>query len=160
MWATSYGSEASLASCIRDIRRALDDPAQAPQLIETVRGRGYRFVAPVRVETPTFPSVYIDRFSPPLIIGREADLAQLHHGLTRVQQGERQLVFITSEAGIGKTTLVDAFVSQIATEGDVWIGRGQCIEQYGSGEAYLPLLEALGELGRGPGGDQLVELLG
>src|SRR5262249_37343456 len=36
---------------------------------------------------------------------------------------------------------------------------GQCIEQYGAGEAYLPLLEALGQLGRGPDGAQLVDFL-
>ena len=60
--------------------------------------------------------------------------------------------FITGEAGIGKTALVEAFVAQVATEADVWIGHGQCIEQYGTGEAYLPVLEALGRLCRGPEG--------
>ncbi|MDH3602787.1 MAG: AAA family ATPase, partial [Candidatus Tectomicrobia bacterium] len=160
VWMTPSGSEASLASCIRDIRRVLGDEVQAPQFVETVRGRGYRFVAPVQVETPKSLSISVDRHAAPLLIGREDELAQLHHCLTRVQQGERRIVFITGEAGIGKTTLVDAFVSQIATEEKVWIGRGQCIEQYGSGEAYLPLLEVLGELGRGPGGAELVGLLG
>jgi predicted ATPase len=41
----------------------------------------------------------------------------------------------------------------------VWIGRGQCIEHYGAGEAYLPLLEALGRLCRGSEGSRLIELL-
>jgi predicted ATPase len=41
----------------------------------------------------------------------------------------------------------------------VWIGRGQCIEQYGTGEAYLPLLEALGQMGRTPDAPQLLALL-
>ena len=41
----------------------------------------------------------------------------------------------------------------------MWIGHGQCIEQYGVGEAYLPLLEALGRLCRGPEGERLVALL-
>src|SRR5262249_31323077 len=71
----------------------------------------------------------------------------------------RQVVFVTGEAGIGKTSLVDAFVVQIATREAVWLGRGQCIEQYGAGEAYLPLLEAFGQLGRGRDGARLVEVL-
>src|SRR5262249_30833293 len=40
-----------------------------------------------------------------------------------------------------------------------WLGRGQCIEQYGPGEPYMPILEALGRLCREPGGEQLITLL-
>ena len=34
---------------------------------------------------------------------------------------------------------------------DLWVGRGQCIDHYGAGEAYLPVLEALGGLARRDG---------
>jgi predicted ATPase len=67
--------------------------------------------------------------------------------------------FIAGEAGIGKTTLVEAFVSHVAAEGHGLVGHGQCIEHYGAGEAYLPILEALGRLGREADGAQLVDLL-
>src|SRR5436309_664424 len=70
-----------------------------------------------------------------------------------------RLVFITGEPGIGKTTLVDAFLGRLADAAHVWIGRGQCVEEFGAGEAYRPVLEALGRLGRGPGGPALVALL-
>jgi predicted ATPase len=93
------------------------------------------------------------------VVAREAEMAQLHQCWTQALQGTRQIVFITGEAGIGKTTLVDAFVTRVATPETVWLGRGQCIEQYGAGEAYLPLLEAVGQLGRGRNGTRLVELL-
>ena len=33
------------------------------------------------------------------------------------------------------------------------------MEQHGAGEAYLPVLEALGRIGRSPGGEQLVTIL-
>ena len=46
------------------------------------------------------------------------------------------MVFVTGEVGIGKTTLVDAFVTAIRGHDDIWVGRGQCIEHHGSGEAY------------------------
>jgi predicted ATPase len=66
---------------------------------------------------------------------------------------------MSGEAGIGKTTLVDTVVTQLETAEAVWCGHGQCIEQYGAGEAYLPLLEAFGQLGRGSHGARLVALL-
>jgi hypothetical protein len=62
----------------------------------------------------------------------------------------RHLLFVTGEPGIGKTTLVDAFLQQFP-EQDLWIGHGHCIEQYGEGEAYMPIIEALGQLCRAPG---------
>jgi hypothetical protein len=55
--------------------------------------------------------------------------------------------------------LVDAFLAQITVTEVVWSPRGQCIEHYGAGEAYLPLLEALGQLARGPDGVGVVALL-
>ena len=67
------------------------------------------------------------------------------------------MVFVTGEAGIGKTTLVDAFLAQIRDRDDVRITSGQCVEQYGPGEAYMPLLEATTRLCRGPGGERRIE---
>jgi predicted ATPase len=93
-------------------------------------------------------------------VGREEELTCLHTWLAQARTGVRQVVFITGEAGLGKTTLVEAFVEEISTHGPLWIGRGQCVEHYGAGEAYLPVLEALGRLCRGPGGQEVVALLG
>src|SRR5262249_18554262 len=70
-----------------------------------------------------------------------------------------QIVFVTGEPGIGKTTLVEAFLAQMAADDKVWIARGQCIEHYGAGEAYLPILEALGRLCREPGGQRVRAIL-
>src|SRR5262249_56294348 len=69
------------------------------------------------------------------------------------------VAFVTGEAGIGKTALVETFEASVWPESALWIGHGQCIEQYGAGEAYLPLLEALDRLCRGPEGERLVALL-
>jgi predicted ATPase/ABC-type cobalamin/Fe3+-siderophores transport system ATPase subunit len=83
----------------------------------------------------------------------------LHTCFATVLQGRRQIVFITGEAGIGKTTLVEAFLQQLGTEAGQWVGRGQCIEHYGPGEAYLPVLEALGRLRRTADGAPVVACL-
>jgi predicted ATPase len=71
--------------------------------------------------------------------------------------GQRQIAFVTGEAGIGKTALVDTFARSIATDRGLRIGRGQCLEQYGTTEAYLPVLDAIGRLGREQG--QVVDVL-
>jgi DNA-binding winged helix-turn-helix (wHTH) protein len=117
--AVPYVSEAAVASCIRDIRRALGDQGQRPQFVETARGCGYRFVAPTSSITshltpsssPLSPQSSGSR--PPLVVGREPELRQLHEWCVAALRGERQLVFITEEAGIGKTTLADAYVAHV-----------------------------------------------
>ncbi len=157
VWPGTFVSDAVLTVCIHELRQALGETAQAPRFIETVRGRGYRFLAPVT--SPISASIQ-DGVGPPVaLVGREAELRQLQQGFVTALQGERQVVFMTGEAGIGKTTLVEAFLAQIARDETAWIGYGQCIDQYGAGEAYLPLLEALGRLCRGSEGSAMVELL-
>ena len=42
-------------TAIRKIRRALGDAPDAPAFIETVSGKGYRFIAPVEVDAPPAP---------------------------------------------------------------------------------------------------------
>ena len=46
--------DASINSCVRQIRTALEDDAEKPRFIETVPKKGYRFIAPV--ETADEPS--------------------------------------------------------------------------------------------------------
>jgi hypothetical protein len=92
-------------------------------------------------------------------VGREEELSRLEAGLAAAQRGERSVMVLRGPPGIGKTTLLEAFLARARRADDVWIARGQAIEQYGAGEAYLPLLEALGRLGREPGGQSLVHHL-
>ncbi len=93
------------------------------------------------------------------LVGREAALEQMRDWLSRALGGERQVVFVTGEAGIGKTALVEAFRQSLAAEQHIRIAYGQCLEQYGAGEAYLPILEAVSRLCREPGGVGVVGLL-
>ena len=86
------------------------------------------------------------------MVGCAAELARLHSWFAAAQRGARQLVFVTGEAGIGKTTVVDAFLATLAAQVPCWVAWGQCMAHYGVGEAYLPVLDALGRLGRGPAG--------
>ena len=47
VWPDLYVNEGQVKGYIRDLRKALNDDAEAPQFIETVRGRGYRFIGSV-----------------------------------------------------------------------------------------------------------------
>jgi DNA-binding winged helix-turn-helix (wHTH) protein/predicted ATPase len=160
VWANQYVGDETLTSCVKVARRAVGDSGRAQRVIQTVHSRGLRFVAAVTaVDSPLAPPGALaptlavpPPVPPPLVVGREAELRTLHHWYTTARQGRRQVGFIAGEAGLGKTTLVETFVAQVATEPAVRIGHGQCIEQYGTGEAYLPVLEALSRLCRGPAG--------
>jgi DNA-binding SARP family transcriptional activator/predicted ATPase len=102
----------------------------------------------------------LTRQLPAGFVGRQLELARLHGWLETVRRGDRRIVFVTGEPGRGKTTLVDAFFAAAGVDEHLWVARGQCVEHYGRGEAYLPVLEALGRLCREPGGAPLVERLG
>jgi predicted ATPase len=67
---------------------------------------------------------------------------------------------VTGEAGIGKTRVVDAFFARVAQTGDARIARGLCIEYRGSGEPYLPVLDAIGRLCRESEAEGTLAVLG
>src|SRR6266540_7136850 len=91
--------------------------------------------------------------------GRARELVQFERLLAEACSGQRRLVFVTGEAGIGKTTIIERFLADAVAEGALLVARGQCVEHRGAGEAYLPVLEALGRLARQPGAQGLVRLL-
>lgn len=164
VWPETVGSEAALTICIGELRRALGDAAQAPQFIQTVPRRGFRFIGPIMpvaplAPLPLSPPLPVSPSPLPLLVGREAELAQLQQWCVAAQRGERQVIFVTGELGIGKTTLVDTVCAHLETAAPLWVARGQCLAQHGAGEAYLPILEGLGQLCRGTEGVSLRALL-
>ena len=154
VWPETAVGDAALVTCIQELRRALRDDARHPRYIETLHRRGYRFIAKLvrgeRVEpTPLTP----------IIVGRDPELSQLREALARAEAGERQLVFVSGEPGIGKTSLVTTFVTETAAAGRAHIAWGQAIEHYGASEPYLPLLEALARTCRGASADRVLGAL-
>ena len=93
------------------------------------------------------------------LVGRNAALVQLSGRFEKVLSGHRQVIFVTGEAGIGKTTLVDAFQKQAARHSNLRLARGQCIEGFGGKEAYYPMLEALGSIIHNAEDSSLVQTL-
>jgi tetratricopeptide (TPR) repeat protein len=160
VWPGIAVSDAALTVCIREIRQRLHDDAKAPRIIETVHRRGYRLIAQTTRDARTgMASLASAEWRTGPLVGRDAELARLHERLARAAAGERQLVFVTGEAGIGKTRVVDVFLARVAESGDARIARGLCIEYRGSGEPYLPVLDAIGRLCRGSEAERTLAVL-
>lgn len=161
VWGDIAVSESAIRTQLYYLRQCLGEG-----IVETVVGRGYRFL-PAIAQEPLAPqqSPEIARAaandgvvapaatahgkrSPssvrvtPVGRGEELDMLTVVH--ERAAAGERQMVFIIGEPGIGKTTLLDAFLSDLSA-GSLVV-RGQCVEQSGHGEPYFPLLEGLRRL--------------
>jgi DNA-binding winged helix-turn-helix (wHTH) protein/tetratricopeptide (TPR) repeat protein len=154
-WAKTHVSDGVLKVIILEIRRALGDDPAAPRFIETVPRRGYRFIAR-RTRAAPVPAAAEAHGA---LVGRDGVLAQLEERLARAQAGQRQIVFLAGEAGIGKTTVLDAFRGRAAADPDLLVAHGACLEHYGAAEAYLPVLEAFGRLLREPGAERLIRVL-
>lgn len=160
LWPDRFVSETTLTSRLKAARRAVGDDGKAQSVIRTLHGRGYRFVAGVRISgdsTLVRPTqTAITPALPPGFVGRERELARLDAALERTREGRRQIVFVAGEAGAGKTTLVETFLGRV---GQARVARGQCVEHRGSGEPYMPLLDALGRLCRGADAARTIALL-
>jgi predicted ATPase len=159
-WPETFVGEGVLKVAIRQLREALDDDPKSPRFIETAHRRGYRFIGHIAdvgqmarkdreagSGKPVSASPSGAAYYPRRVVGREQPLSRMRGWFEKMLGGERQIVFVTGEAGIGKTALVDAFAKSIASH-RIRIRRGECLEQYGTSEAYLPILEAIGRLCR------------
>jgi DNA-binding winged helix-turn-helix (wHTH) protein len=124
-----------------ELRAALGDAHRSPRFIETVRGKGFRFIAPI--EGPAGAAAIGSE-----LVGREAELEQLANGVAQSERGYGQFFLVTGEAGIGKTALCSAAVTEARHRcGPVRlrVGRATCAagaEQ----EAYAPLLALFADL--------------
>jgi DNA-binding winged helix-turn-helix (wHTH) protein/predicted ATPase len=142
-WPETFVGEGVLKVAIRQLREALDDDPKSPRFIETAHRRGYRFIGHIAESGPLIAADVRPR-----VVERDEALSRMQSLLEKTLQGERQIVFVTGEAGIGKTALVDTFARDLAVERGIRISRGECLEQYGTSEAYLPVLEAIARLCR------------
>jgi DNA-binding winged helix-turn-helix (wHTH) protein/tetratricopeptide (TPR) repeat protein len=162
VWGGVAVTEATLTKSIGEIRDALHDEVRHPRFVETVHRRGFRFVSAVDGAGPVAarPAAAAPT-APPHVVARDGELRRLHELLALADAGFRQTVFVTGEAGIGKTTLVEAFLATVAARsgGETIIAAGQCVRRHSGEEPLMPVLEAVGRLARGPHAARVVELL-
>src|SRR5216683_3869260 len=159
LWPETYVNPEIIKKYILEIRKVLGDRHDKPEFIETFPKRGYQFVAAVNDDVVVGSQDLPTGTTTKTIVGRDTALAELHNSLHRALRGQRQVTFVTGEAGIGKTTLVDAFHQQAARNHTLRVARGQCVEGFGGKEAYYPMLESLGQLTRNPDGNPVVQTM-
>jgi DNA-binding winged helix-turn-helix (wHTH) protein len=170
VWGHRFVSDSVLKTAVSEVRSAFTDDARQPQYIETVSRRGYRFIGavsnacmatslPARAAVPSTSSTASRNLatmpSRPTMIGRHEETGRLRAAWARACSGQPTMVWVIGDAGIGKTTLIDSLSAKLGE--DVAIARGQCVKQFGAGESYLPILEALAALCRVD--DALIHLL-
>ncbi len=80
-------------------------------------------------------------------VGREPERTQLRQAFTRVKAGRSLIIAVTGEPGIGKSSILQDFLTDLATRGErVTVAQGRCSESLAGAEAYLPVLEAFDSL--------------
>lgn len=165
LWPAGGVTAKALTNRMMELRRQLGDDQRAPHMIQTVYGRGYRFIADL--DAPTEPAAGLPALRMPAdaahrparLVGRTQELAALQTALRRAAQGQRQVVLVGGEPGLGKSALVDDFRATLATQ-PLRHGLGQCVEQGTEREPFGPVLLLLADLMARPGGaERLVPLL-
>jgi WD40 repeat protein/DNA-binding winged helix-turn-helix (wHTH) protein len=131
VWAIEFISEGTLTRIVAELRRALGDDAREPRFIETIRGKGYRLLVPVEVESR--PSATITQFpiraeeddrnpypglaafteaDAEFFFGREAEVNDLWRKIT-----SRRLLAVIGPSGVGKTSFLRAGLLPATPEG-------------------------------------------
>jgi hypothetical protein len=92
-------------------------------------------------------------------VGRKKELAALRDGFESAASGRGLFLCVAGEPGIGKTTLVEDFLSDLAAGRTCIVARGRCSERLSGTEAYLPFLEALADLLHGHDGAAVARMM-
>ena len=155
VWHRPAVSDDALTRTLAEVRRALGDDARHPQFIQTVHGRGFRFVARLNTaprydgETPQ-TLVPVDRLDAGVFVGRRGELDTMDALFRKASSGTRQTVFVTGEPGAGKSAFIQRFLRSLVghTGAPPLVGMGRCTEYFGTPEPYGPVLEALDRVTR------------
>jgi ABC-type oligopeptide transport system substrate-binding subunit/DNA-binding SARP family transcriptional activator len=143
--------------CVRVLEKELDvaPSAQTTALYEQVRARRRQIVPEPTVAPPADPQIPAflrqdaepPEASAPVFVARESELAQLQTCLDRALAGRGRLVFLTGDAGRGKTALLRAYARQaMEAHADLLVVTGNCNAYSGLGDPYLPFREVLAAL--------------
>lgn len=145
VWPGEAISDSVLPRSVAVIRRAVGDTRAKQQVIQTVHGHGYRFVASIRepeamappVEHPTevHESTRGSDF-----VGRQAPLERLDHAFQEARSGRGRIALLVGEPGIGKTRTVERYLEQVAGRAGPYVGT--CFEGEGA-PPYWPFVQIL-----------------
>ena len=117
VWGGMAVGDDALTSCIQELRGVLGDDARHPNYIETRHRRGYRLMVPTTVDEQSGADAPTQVASPESsrLVGRVAEFGELARVFDQARSGRRQIVFISGEPGIGKSSLAEVFLEQLRT---------------------------------------------
>ncbi len=140
IWPDQHVTDASLRRAVREARRALGPFDR----IKTVPRRGLSWADAPR----SAPSI-----AQRTVVGRALELAELRESWETLRAGASACLFVSGEAGIGKTTLLDTFVDELASGAErVATARAGCDSSEGLAEPHQVWLRLLAQLAGGSAG--------
>ncbi len=162
LWPEEAVSDSVLPRCVAAARKALGDDRSNQRIIQTVHGRGYRFIADlgdslpaeaVPVAEPAEPTaapVAVD------FVGRGAALERLGQSLKAALDGRGQISLLVGEPGIGKTRTAEELIARSKGKADAFVGS--CFEGEGA-PAYWPYVQLLRKIFASLGDEELAQAL-
>ncbi len=167
VWDGRIVDDSALRLAVNSLRNVLHDDSKAPIYISTVSKRGYRFLAEVtvkeRYQIAEASETRLLQYRPQAQTSLDRleytqELAELQEAFQQASNGERRLVFMHGEQSIGKTALLDTFLTKVQHP-ELAVLRARCVQMGCVAEPFLPLLEALERHCREPYGRLLIERL-
>jgi eukaryotic-like serine/threonine-protein kinase len=132
VWQGDFYGDNPVNKTISGLRKSIGDDSRAPRYIETLRGRGYRLIAPVSFpndyrrapktsDTWTRGSPFVglaafDAEHAPVFSGRSRMTAELLGAMRTQIDHERRFVLLVGASGCGKTSLLRAGALPLLTQ--------------------------------------------
>jgi predicted ATPase/DNA-binding winged helix-turn-helix (wHTH) protein len=149
VWGDRFVSEAALTTQIKSVRQAVGDDGILQRVIRTVHGKGYEFVAEVRVVeesaapdgAPGEPVAAVSRLPAPVqpLIGRDAVL-----DLLVGKMATSRLVTLVGTGGVGKTSVGYELARRVAanyTDGVYVVELVTVVDEGATFEAFATALD-------------------
>lgn len=141
VWAGVAVSEGSLTQTVMVARKVLGDE---PPAIETSRGRGYRFVAPVieEHEPAQVPAPAERAVAAGALVGRELALGTVARVVDEARAGAMRVLLVSGEPGIGKSRVLRE-ARRLARERGFRVLAARCRDGSEGAPAFWPFAEVL-----------------
>ncbi len=157
LWPGEHVNETAVPWTISRARKVLGQGAADKHPIETVRGRGYRFVGGVRAAPASEPppasskvqlvsiagglATTAPRTARDPFVGRAEPMERLVGALQGTGAGRGRLCLLTGDAGMGKTRCLAEFAA-VARSSKLSVWTGRCLEG-GRTAAFWPWVQVL-----------------
>lgn len=149
VWPGQAVSESVLPKGITAARRAVGDGRTAAGVIQTVHGRGYRFVAAVQTRVATSEPDAVAFQTP--FVGHAHAMARLRQALASALAGHGRLALLVGEPGIGKTRTAEELVAEARRRGVLaLVGRAHESEGAPAFWPWVQILRACAARGAAP----------